>query len=334
MNIAIIGAGGWGTALSLLLHGKSRRESLPWRIRLWSYEQQTVDEIRSQGKNVRFLPGVAVPPEIELGCDLSWAVEGAELVVLASPSHTMRSVCGKLPRLKVPVVSVAKGIETETHERMSEIIAEQQPDAPIAVLSGPSHAEEVARGVPTAVVAASRNGAVASLVQRTFMTDRFRVYTNDDVVGVELGGALKNVIAIAAGIADGLGLGDNAKAALVTRGQTEMARMGVALGAKRETFFGLSGIGDLIVTCFSKWSRNRGVGERLGQGKGLQQVLGSMVMVAEGVRTAKAARQLAQKLGVEAPITAEVCSVLYDGKIPRLALNDLMAREAKSESSG
>jgi glycerol-3-phosphate dehydrogenase (NAD(P)+) len=215
---------------------------------------------------------------------------------------------------------------------MSEIIAEQQPDAPIAVLSGPSHAEEVARGVPTAVVAASRDKALASLVQRTFMTDRFRVYTNDDVIGVELGGALKNVIAIAAGIADGLGLGDNAKAALVTRGQTEMARMGVALGAKRETFFGLSGIGDLIVTCFSKWSRNRGVGERLGRGEGLKDVLGSMVMVAEGVRTAKAARQLAQKLGVEAPITTEVCSVLYDGKVPRLALNDLMAREAKPET--
>ncbi len=333
MNIAIIGAGGWGTALSIVLHGKGRRGSLPWRIRLWSHEQQTVDEIRAQAQNVRFLPGMAVPREIELGCDLAWAVEGAELVVLASPSHTMRSVCGKLPRLNVPVVSVAKGIENETHERMSEIIAEQQPDAPIAVLSGPSHAEEVARGVPTAVVAASRDKALASLVQRTFMTDRFRVYTNDDIIGVELGGALKNVIAIAAGIADGLGLGDNAKAALVTRGQTEMARMGAELGAKRETFFGLSGIGDLIVTCFSKWSRNRGVGERLGRGESLQQILGSMVMVAEGVRTAKAARQLAQKLGAEAPITSEVCSVLYEAKTPKQALTDLMTREAKPETA-
>ncbi|MBI5397331.1 MAG: NAD(P)-dependent glycerol-3-phosphate dehydrogenase [Verrucomicrobia bacterium] len=333
MNIAIIGAGGWGTALSVLLHGKGRRESPPWRIRLWSYEQQSVDEIRAQGQNVRFLPGVTVPPEIELGCDLAWAVEGADLVVLASPSHVMRSVCGKLPRLKVPVVSVAKGIENETHERMTQIIAEQQPDAPIAALSGPSHAEEVARGVPTAVVAASRDSALAALVQRTFMTERFRVYTNDDVIGVELGGALKNVIAIAAGIGDGLGLGDNAKAALVTRGQAEMARMGVALGARRETFFGLSGIGDLIVTCFSKWSRNRGVGERLGRGENLKQILDSMVMVAEGVRTAKAAQRLAQKLGVEAPITNEVCSVIYDGKEPKRALNDLMLREAKPELS-
>jgi len=331
MNIAIIGAGGWGTALSVLLDGKGRRESPRWRIRLWSYEQSCVEEIRSQGQNVRFLPGVTVPREIEVGCDLAWAVEGAELVVLASPSHTMRSVCGKLPRLKVPLVSVAKGIENETYERMTQIMAEQQPDAPIAALSGPSHAEEVARGVPTAVVAASNDGELAGLIQRTFMTERFRVYTNDDVAGVELGGALKNVIAIAAGIGDGLGLGDNAKAALVTRGQTEMARMGVAMGAKRETFFGLSGIGDLIVTCFSKWSRNRGVGERLGRGETLEQILGSMVMVAEGVRTAKAVRNLAQKLGIEAPITNEVCSVLYDGKSPKQALSDLMSREAKSE---
>lgn len=333
MNIAIIGSGGWGTALSILLHKKGRRESSPWRIRLWSYEAQTVNEIRAQGQNVRFLPGMVVPREIELGCDLAWAVEGADLVVLASPSHAMRPVCGKLPRLKAPVVSVAKGLEKDTHERMSQIIAAQQPDAPLAVLSGPSHAEEVAREVPTAVVVASRDGALASLVQRAFMTDRFRVYTNDDVVGVELGGALKNVIAIASGIADGLGLGDNAKAALVTRGQAEMARMGTALGAKRETFFGLSGIGDLIVTCFSKWSRNRGVGERLGRGERLDDVLGTMVMVAEGVRTAKAAWQLAQKLGVEAPITAEVCGVLYDGKAPGQALNDLMAREAKPEAT-
>jgi len=332
MNIAIIGAGGWGTALGILLHDKFSREASACRVRLWSYEQQTVDEIRARRQNVRFLPGMAVPREIELGCDLAWAVEHADLVVLASPSHTMRAVCGQLPRLSVPVVSVAKGLENETHRRMSEVIAEQQPDAPLAVLSGPSHAEEVARGVPTAVVAASHDRALASLVQRTFMTNRFRVYTNDDVIGVELGGALKNVIAIAAGIADGLGLGDNAKAALVTRGQAEMARMGAALGARRETFFGLSGIGDLIVTCFSKWSRNRGVGERLGRGESLQEILASMVMVAEGVRTAKAARQLVQALGVEAPITTEVCCVLYDGKLPKQALNDLMTREAKSET--
>ena len=191
------------------------------------------------------------------------------------------------------------------------------PHEPVAALSGPSHAEEVARGTPTAVVASSLHPELAGLVQRAFMTDRFRIYTGDDLVGVELGGALKNVIAIAAGITDGLGLGDNAKAALVTRGQAEMSRLGMAFGARQETFFGLSGMGDLMVTCFSKWSRNRGVGERLGRGETLDQILASMEMVAEGVRTANSAVSLSQKTGIEVPITREVVAVLYQGKSPR-----------------
>jgi len=231
----------------------------------------------------------------------------------------------------VPVVSVSKGIENETGKRMTEVIAEALSGAPVAALSGPSHAEEVARGTPTAVVAASLSPELAQLVQHAFITERFRIYTGDDLVGVELGGSLKNVIAIAAGITDGLGFGDNAKAALVTRGQAEMSRLGVALGARQETFFGLSGIGDLMVTCFSKWSRNRGVGERLGLGETLEQILASMEMVAEGVRTAKSAVALSAQAGIEMPITHEVFAVLYQGKSPRQAMRDLMTREAKPE---
>lgn len=331
MNIAIIGAGGWGTALSVLLAEKARHGGLPWRLRMWVYEAPYAEEMRAKRENVHFLPGVKLPENIEFGCDMAWAVEGADLVIMASPSHVMRSVARKLPRLKAPIVNVSKGIENETGKVMTEVIAEEQPGAAVAALSGPSHAEEVSRGVPTAVVAASRDASLAVLVQQTFLTETFRVYTSDDVIGVQMGGALKNVIAIAAGIADGLGLGDNAKAALVTRGQAEMSRLGVALGARQETFFGLSGIGDLIVTCFSKWSRNRGVGERLGRGETLEQILGSMEMVAEGVRTSKSAVALAKKVGLELPISREVHAVLYEGKSPKQALRDLMTREPKPE---
>lgn len=325
MNIAIIGAGGWGTALSVLLHGKGHR------VRLWAYVPAHVTEMQAKRENVHFLPGVSLPPEMEISNDMAHVIEGAELVVMAVPSHTMRQSCQKLPRLTLPVLSVSKGIENETGKRMTEVIAEILPGVPVAALSGPSHAEEVARGTPTAVVASSLHAALARLVQQTFITDRFRIYTGDDLVGVELGGALKNVIAIAAGITDGLGLGDNAKAALVTRGQAEMSRLGVALGARQETFFGLSGIGDLMVTCFSKWSRNRGVGERLGRGETLDQILASMEMVAEGVKTAKSAVMLSQRIGIEMPITREVFAVLHEGKSPRLAMRDLMTREAKPE---
>ena len=325
MNIAIIGAGGWGTALSVLLHGKGHR------VRLWAYVPAHIAEMQAKHENVHFLPGVPLPADMEIGNDLAHIVQGAELAVMAVPSHTMRQTCQKLPRLTVPILSVSKGIENDTGKRMTEVIAETMPGVPVAALSGPSHAEEVARGTPTAVVSASLNPDLSRLVQQTFITDRFRIYTSDDLAGVELGGSLKNVIAIAAGITDGLGLGDNAKAALVTRGQAEMSRLGVAFGARQETFFGLSGVGDLMVTCFSKWSRNRGVGERLGQGETLEQILGSMEMVAEGVRTAKSAVALSQQTGVEMPITREVFAVLYEGKSPRQAMHDLMTREAKPE---
>jgi glycerol-3-phosphate dehydrogenase (NAD(P)+) len=246
----------------------------------------------------------------------------------------MRPICRQLePDLPADVilVHVAKGIEVDTDARMSEVIAEELKDDRAVALSGPSHAEEVGRGIPTAVVVASRDERRAALAQQAFMNERFRVYTHDDVTGVELGGALKNVIAIAAGACDGIGFGDNTKAALCTRGLAEMSRLAVALGARRETLFGLSGVGDLIVTAFSKHSRNRGFGERLGKGEKPEQIAASTPMVAEGVKTAKSAWQLAQQHGVDVPITREVFSIIYEGKSPRQAVRDLMTREAKPE---
>jgi glycerol-3-phosphate dehydrogenase (NAD(P)+) len=324
VNVTVIGTGGWGTALAVLLHSNGHR------VTLWGRLAEEVEPILTERENRLLLPGVRVPEQITVTLDTSAALREAEMVVLAVPSHGMRSICRQL-REFLPVaarlVSVAKGIETGTGARMSEVIAEElQREA--VVLSGPSHAEEVARGVPTAVVVAGRD---AGLVQRVFMSERFRVYTHDDVIGVELGGALKNVIAIAAGVCDGIGFGDNTKAALCTRGLAEMTRLGVALGARRETFFGLSGVGDLIVTAFSRHSRNRGFGERLGRGEKPEQIAASTQMVAEGVRTAKSARQLAQRLGVEMPITQEVYRILYEGKSPQQAVRDLMTREAKPE---
>jgi glycerol-3-phosphate dehydrogenase (NAD(P)+) len=324
MKITVIGTGGWGTALAVLLHGNGHM------VALWGRLREEVEPILTYGENRMFLPGVTIPKEITVTLDAATALPGAEMVVLAVPSHGMRPICRQLKEF-VPgnsvLVHVAKGIENETGARMSEVIA-QELKREVVVLSGPSHAEEVGRGIPTAVVVA---GSRAELVQSVFMGDRFRVYSHDDVVGVELGGAMKNVIAIAAGACDGVGFGDNSKAALVTRGLAEMARLGVACGARQETFFGLSGMGDLVVTAFSRHSRNRRVGERLGRGESLEQISASMPMVAEGVRTAKSAKQLAERLGVELPITREVYATLYEGKSAKQAVRDLMAREAKPE---
>ncbi|HUJ71289.1 MAG TPA: NAD(P)H-dependent glycerol-3-phosphate dehydrogenase [Verrucomicrobiae bacterium] len=328
MNVTVMGTGGWGTALALLLHGNGHK------VTLWGRLKAEVEPIIAAGENQAFLPGVKIPKQIGLTLDAKSALCAAELVVVAVPSHGMRPICetGRafLPP-GVPLVSVAKGIETETGARMSEVMTEVLHTDQIVVLSGPSHAEEAARGIPTAVVVASRQARLAVDVQRAFMSERFRIYTHDDVVGVELGGALKNVMAMAAGVCDGIGFGDNTKAALCTRGLAEMTRLGVALGARRETFFGLSGVGDLIVTAFSRHSRNRGFGERLGQGETAEHVAASMQMVAEGVKTAKAAWQLAQRHGVDVPITREVYAIIYEGKPPRQAVHDLMTREAKPE---
>jgi glycerol-3-phosphate dehydrogenase (NAD(P)+) len=310
------------------LHGNGHK------VTLWGRLKEEVQPIIAAGENKAFLPGVKISREIVLTLDTKSALRGAELVVLAVPSHGMRPICGQLRDhlpTDVPVVSVAKGIENGTGARMSEVIAEVLKTEHIVVLSGPSHAEEVGQGIPTAVVVASRQPEHAASAQRAFMNERFRIYTHDDVVGVELGGALKNVIAIAAGACDGIGFGDNTKAALCTRGLTEMTRLGVALGARRETFFGLSGVGDLIVTAFSRHSRNRGFGERLGKGETAEQILASTQTVAEGVKTAKSAWQLAQRHGVEVPITREVQAILYEGKPPKQAVRDLMTREAKPE---
>ena len=328
MNVTVIGTGGWGTALAVLLHGNHHR------VTLWGRIPEEVDPIVAARENKAFLPGVKIPDAVTVTLDDKAALRGAEMVVLAVPSHGMRPICERL-RAFIPrdalVVHVAKGIENETGARMSEVVAGVLGHEDCVALSGPSHAEEVGRGIPTAVVVASKDVENAKAAQKTFMNEQFRIYTHDDVVGVELGGALKNIIAIAAGVCDGIGFGDNTKAALCTRGLTEMARLGVALGAKRETFFGLSGVGDLIVTAFSRHSRNRGFGERLGKGETSEQIAASTLMVAEGVKTAKSAWQLAQHHGVEVPITREVYAIIYEGKSAKQAVRDLMTREAKPE---
>jgi glycerol-3-phosphate dehydrogenase (NAD(P)+) len=328
MKITVIGTGGWGTALAVLLHGNEHK------VVLWGRLKEEVEPILAARENKAFLPGVKISGDITVTLDTKSALREAELVVLAVPSHGMRPICRQLrdflPK-HAPLVSVAKGIENETGARMSEVIAEELKTDRIVALSGPSHAEEVGRGIPTAVVVASSNASIAALAQQAFMNERFRIYTHDDIIGVELGGALKNVIAIAAGLCDGIGFGDNTKAALCTRGLAEMSRLAVAVGARRETLFGLSGVGDLIVTAFSRHSRNRGFGERLGKGEKPEQIVASTPMIAEGVKTAKSAWQLAQKYGVDVPIIREVFSIIYEGKPPKQAVRDLMTREAKPE---
>ena len=325
MNITVIGTGGWGTALAVLLHGNGHR------VTLWGRLPEEVDPILAHRENKTFLPGVKIPDAIQVTLDTKTALRQAEMAVFAVPSHGMRPICRQVREYlpaNAALVHVAKGIENETGARMSEVIAEELKTDRVVVLSGPSHAEEVGRGIPTAVVVAGRDAALA---QQAFMNERFRVYTHDDIIGVELGGALKNVIALAAGCCDGIGFGDNTKAALCTRGLAEMSRLGVGMGARPETFYGLSGVGDLIVTAFSRYSRNRGFGERLGQGETAEQIAASTKTVAEGVKTAKSVWQLAQKRGVDVPISREVYAILYEGKPPKQAVRDLMKREAKPE---
>jgi glycerol-3-phosphate dehydrogenase (NAD(P)+) len=298
-------------------------------VTIWGPFEEEIKAIRNAGENTVYLPGVKIPPAIQWTSNPADAKE-AELIVLVVPSRFVRSALETFkPHLRADalIVSATKGLDEKTHQRMSEV-AREVLGRKIAVLSGPSHAEEVARGVPTAVTVAGEN---AGIIQQAFLGKTFRVYTSDDVIGVELGGTLKNIIAVAAGILDGIGLGDNSKAALMTRGLAEITRLGVALGAKSETFYGLSGIGDLIVTCASRHSRNRSVGERLGKGEKLSDIMGGMKQVAEGIWNAKAARDLAGDLGIEMPITEEVCAVVEDGKDPRLALKDLMSRDPKAE---
>jgi glycerol-3-phosphate dehydrogenase (NAD(P)+) len=329
VRVAVLGAGGWGTALALILAQSPRRQ-----VRLWSARPEPAAEMLARRENVRFLPGVPIPETVELTVDIERAVAGADLLLEAIPTiylrETIRRVSRDLPA-GVPLVSVTKGIEMETFRRPTEILAELTGPRPLAVLSGPSHAEEVARHLPTTVVAASTDLAVAKLVQSCFTTERFRTYTNADVVGVELAGALKNVIGIAAGICEGLGFGDNAKAALLTRGLAEMTRFGVALGAEAPTFAGLAGMGDLITTCMSRHGRNRAVGLRLARGEKPAAILASMTMVAEGVFTARSVHERATRMDLPMPISTEVYRVWHEGKDPRQAVQELMVREPKAE---
>jgi glycerol-3-phosphate dehydrogenase (NAD(P)+) len=326
MNITVLGAGAWGTALARLLSQSQNT------ITLWGHRADWLDEIRQAGRNDRFLPGIDVPRSIRLEPDVAAALRAAEFVVVAVPSQPYREVTRQLGGYQGIVVSVTKGIEYETGETMCGILNETAPQARCAALSGPTFAIEVARDIPTAIVAGSRHPDVAAQVQKLFSRPTFRVYTSADLLGVELGGALKNVIAIAAGVGDGLGFGDNSKAALVTRAIVEMRRLGVACGAQGETFTGLSGLGDLMVTCFSKHSRNRGFGERVGRGEKAAAIAAGMEAVAEGYPTARSAHRLARKLGVETPVIAEVYAMLYEGKNVAQAVRDLMSRDLKPEN--
>jgi len=329
-KIAVLGGGSWGTALAVLLSKKVRK------VALWVKREELAEEI-NRGENVRYLPGVFIPENVRATGDLPGVLAGAEAVLFAVPSHAFRDVLRRalpgLPR-RVPLVNAAKGIEENTLLRMSEVFLEEAGGELArfyVILSGPSHAEEVGRGMPTAVVCASFSPEAGRAAQDLLMTESFRVYTSPDVKGVELGGALKNIIALGTGIAEGLGFGDNTKAALMTRGLAEITRLGDAMGADPRTFAGLAGVGDLIVTCTSMHSRNRRAGMAIGKGKSLAEALLEVKMVVEGVRTTRAARQLALRHKVEMPITEQIYQVLFAGLSPRAAVINLMTRDPRSE---
>ncbi|AEF94845.1 Glycerol-3-phosphate dehydrogenase (NAD(P)+) [Desulfotomaculum nigrificans CO-1-SRB] len=329
-KVAMVGAGSWATALALVLARKNMR------VVLWSRRQELADLI-NQGENSRYLPGITLHPGITAETDLEKVLFDAQVVVFAVPSHCFRDLLIKswpLIRPDATIINVAKGLDESTLLRLSQVYAEEAGEAALdryVVLSGPSHAEEVGRNIPTAVVAASRNLATAELVQDLFMSPNFRVYTNPDVVGVELGGALKNIIALGTGVADGLGFGDNTKAAMMTRGLAEITRLGFSMGANLLTFAGLAGVGDLIVTCTSMHSRNRRCGIEIGKGKSLAEAVASVQMVVEGVRTTKVAWQLARRQGIEMPITDQIYQVLFNNLTPREAVLNLMSRGKKLE---
>ncbi|WP_336244675.1 NAD(P)H-dependent glycerol-3-phosphate dehydrogenase [Natronogracilivirga saccharolytica] len=332
MIVSVIGAGSWGTALSMLLAGKGHH------VRLWAREPEIVNSIQKHKKNSVYLSDLTLPENITSSGELGEVIRGSGLVVFATPSHTIRSMAEKVRPLlegNERIVSVAKGIEMDTFLTMSQVLTEVLDgvieEDHIGVLSGPSHAEEVSRGMPTTVVASSTSRNTAVFIQQTFMTPQFRVYINRDIVGVEVSGAVKNILAIAAGIADGADLGDNAKAALITRGLTEIRRLGITLGASQDTFSGLTGIGDLIVTCTSQHSRNRNVGYRIGKGEKLDDIITSMDMVAEGVKTTKSVYEWSRILNVTMPITEKVYQVLFEDVSPQDAVYELMTREPKEE---
>lgn len=329
-KVSIIGAGSWGTALSIVLYNNGHE------VTVWSVIEEEIQMLREKREHVDKLPGVKLPEEITFTTDLGEAVQGRDMLVLAVPSPFTRSTSAKMKEYVSEgqlIVNVAKGIEEATLMTLTDIISEEIPQAEVAALSGPSHAEEVGKGLPTTCVAGARRRETAEYIQNIFMSDVFRVYTSPDLLGIELGGALKNVIALAAGVADGLGCGDNIKAALITRGIAEITRLGVAMGGKKETFSGLSGIGDLIVTCASVHSRNRRAGVLMGQGYTMEEAMKEVKMIVEGVYSAKAARALGEKYKVSLPIIEEVNRVLFEGKAARAALSDLMLRDKTIEHS-
>lgn len=331
MRIAVLGAGGWGTTLAILLYNNGHD------VTLWEYDRGYAKSLNKIRENKVFLPGIKIPDEIEITNSLSDAASEKHMIVIAVPTQFIRGVLKNLHKIdfsETTFVSVSKGIEKNTLLTVSRIIRDelkQLNPAQIGVLSGPSHAEEVSRKIPTTVVAASSSHYIAKQIQATFMTSYFRVYFSTDVMGVEYGGALKNVIAVGAGIVDGAKFGDNTKAAIMTRGIAEISRLGVALGAKAETFSGLSGMGDLIVTCMSKHSRNRYVGEQVGSGRTLKDVLKSMEMVAEGVETCVAVHQLSKKLELDLPISTAVYEILFNERDPIKVTYELMTRDMKGE---
>jgi glycerol-3-phosphate dehydrogenase (NAD(P)+) len=333
-KVGVLGAGSWGIAIACLLHESGHSPVL------WEFDSTAAKKLRTSRELPDKLPGVHIDPAIEVTNDLERAVRNAAVVCVVVPSHTVRNVMERLSALDAGyslLVNFSKGLEVSSLKRLSEVIEQELGEVyagQVVTVSGPSHAEEVAQHIPTAVVAASHSEEQAIATQEMFSTEYFRVYTNSDIVGVELGGSLKNVIAIAAGIIDGLNMGDNTKGALMTRGIAEMTRLGERLGARAVTFAGLAGIGDLITTCTSRHSRNRFVGEQIGRGRSLADVLAGMKMVAEGVKTTEAAVRLAERSGVEMPITEQVYQVLFEGKSAATALADLMTRELKPETWG
>lgn len=328
MNICTIGSGSWGIALSMLLFDNGHN------VKIWSRNENEVEEINNKHTATRYLPEIVIPKEIKATKNVEEALENSEIVILAVPSTAIRE-CSKMVSKYLKdqtVVNVAKGLEAGTLKRLSEVMKEELPkNQKIAVLSGPSHAEEVARKLPTVVAVSSESEDVREVVSSAFMNEYFRVYPNSDLIGVEIGGAVKNVIALCAGVSDGLGFGDNAKAGLITRGLAEIIRLGTKMGGKPETFYGLTGIGDLVVTCASRHSRNHRAGEFLGQGYSLEETLKKVNMVVEGVNAAKSVRELGKKYSVELPITEQACEVLFNRKDPKKAVLELMGRDKKNE---
>lgn len=327
-KVAFLGGGSFGSALGIML-AKSGIE-----VNIWDRKPSVINDINIKRENIKYLPNVTVPVGVTAFIDIENVIRESTIIVLSVPSHVIREIC----KLIVPylqknqiIVSIAKGIEEGSFKRISEVIEEEIPNNPIVIFSGPSHAEEVALDLPTTVVVTSKNMEYAKIVQDIFMTSKFRVYTNEDIVGVEIGGAVKNIIALAAGIADGIGYGDNSKAALMTRGMSEIIKIGTALGGKAETFYGLTGMGDLIVTCTSMHSRNRRAGILIGKGSSMEKASEEVGMVVEGIKATKAFYELKEKMKISMPITDSLYKVLFEGKDPKYGVYELMSRNKKNE---